>query len=329
MKELSMSLRLAGAAAALVLAIVSAAAAQPYPTHGITLIVPFAAGGPNDTVARLVSTAMAKTLGQPVAVENVGGAGGNLGTARAAKAAPDGYTLLLHNISLATSATLYRKLPYDTLKAFDYVGLVADVPMTLVARPDIPPDDLRGLIDYVGAHKNQVTLANAGVGAGSHLCGMLFMRAIGTPLTTVPFTGTGPAMTNVVGGQVDLLCDQTTNTVTQIRSGKVKAFATTSRTRLAALPQVPTTIEAGLPDLQITIWHGLYAPKGTPAAVLNRLGAALRTALHDPHVTARLEGFAASPASDQDATAAALRAKLESEVARWAPVIKAAGIYAD
>jgi tripartite-type tricarboxylate transporter receptor subunit TctC len=303
--------------------------AQAYPTRPVTMVVPFAAGGPTDTVTRLVSEVMSKDLGQQVVVENVGGAGGTLGAARVAKAAPDGYTLLLHHIGMSTSATLYRKLPYDTLKDFEYVGLVTDVPMTIVARANMEPKDLKGLIDYVKANKDKVTYANAGIGAASHLCGMLFMSAIETQLTTVPYKGTGPAMTDLLGGQVDFMCDQTTNTTNQIKGGKIKAYATTTAKRLTALPDVPTAEEGGLKGFQVGIWHGVYAPKGTPKEVIDRLSASLKKALQDDNVKARFAELGTEPMPQDQATPEALKAKLESEIARWAPVIKAAGVYAD
>ena len=228
------------AAAAAVTLYSFAAGAQTYPDRTITVVVPFSAGGPTDTVTRLVAEAMSKDLGQQVIVENVGGAGGTLGAGRVASAEPDGYTLLLHHIGMATSATLYRKLAYDTLNAFEYVGLVTEVPMTIVARKDLEPTDLKGLVDYAKANKDTVTVANAGIGAASHLCGMLFMSAIGTPLVTVPYKGTGPAMTDLLGGQVDIMCDQTTNTTKQIQGGTIKAYAVTSPERLDVLPDVPT-----------------------------------------------------------------------------------------
>lgn len=305
------------------------AGAQTYPDRTITMVVPFSAGGPTDTVTRLVAEAMSKDLGQQIVVENVGGAGGTLGAGRVAKADPDGYTLLLHHIGMATSATLYRKLAYDTLNAFEYVGLVTDVPMTIVARKDLEPSDLKGLIDYAKANKDKVTVANAGIGAASHLCGMLFMSAIETPLVTVPYKGTGPAMTDLLGGQVDIMCDQTTNTTKQITGGTIKAYAVTSPERLQVLPDVPTTIEGGLPAVQVGIWHGVYAPKGTPADVVERLSKSLQVALKDPNVVARFAELGTAPSPEADATPAALKAKLESEIARWKPIIEAAGQYAD
>ena len=316
------------AAAALSLA-ASSAGAQSYPDRTITVVVPFAAGGPTDTVTRLVAEAMSKDLGQQIVVENVGGAGGTLGAGRVASAEPDGYTLLLHHIGMATSATLYRKLAYDTLNAFEYVGLVTEVPMTIVARKDLEPSDLKSLIEYAKANKDTVTVANAGIGAASHLCGMMFMSAIQTPLVTVPYKGTGPAMTDLLGGQVDIMCDQTTNTTKQIQGGTVKAYAVTTAKRLDVLPDVPTAEEAGLPGFEVGIWHGLYAPKGTPAEVTERLSKSLQVALKDPNVVARFAELGTTPSSDADATPAALKAKLESEITRWKPIIDAAGQYAD
>jgi tripartite-type tricarboxylate transporter receptor subunit TctC len=318
------------AAAACMVALASGAAwAQSYPARPITVVVPFSAGGPTDTVTRLVAEVMSKDLGQQVVVENVGGAGGTLGAARVAKAAPDGYTLLLHHIGMSTSATLYRKLPYDTLNSFEYIGLVTDVPMTIVGSPNFAPKDLKGLIEHVKANKDKVTYANAGIGAASHLCGMLFMSAIETQVTTVPYKGTGPAMTDLLGSQVDFMCDQTTNTTNQIKAGKIKAYATTTAKRIASLPDVPTAEEAGLPGFQLGIWHGLYAPKGTPKEIVDRLVTALNKALVDETVKTRFADLGTEPVAAADATPAGLKAKLEGEIARWAPVIKAAGQYAD
>jgi tripartite-type tricarboxylate transporter receptor subunit TctC len=306
-----------------------AASAQTYPDRPITVVVPFAAGGPTDTVTRLVAEAMSNDLGQQIVVENVGGAGGTLGAGRVATADPDGYTLLLHHIGMATSATLYRKLSYDTLNAFEYVGLVTEVPMTIVGRKDLEAADLKGLVEYARTNKDAVTVANAGIGAASHLCGMLFMSAIQTPLVTVPYKGTGPAMTDLLGGQVDILCDQTTNTTKQILGGTIKAYAVTSPKRLDVLPEIPTTDEAGLAGMQVGIWHGLYAPKGTPAEITERLSKSLQGALKDPNVVARFAELGTVPSSEADATPAALKAKLESEITRWKPIIEAAGQYAD
>lgn len=321
--------RLLGAAAAAVLAFSAGAWAQAYPDRTVTMVVPFSAGGPTDTVARLVAEAMSKDLGQQVIVENVGGAGGTLGAARVAEAAPDGHTILLHHIGMATSDTLYRQLPYETLNDFEYVGLVTEVPMTLVARKDFEPADLKAMVDYVKANPDAVTVANAGIGAASHLCGMLFMNAIGTQLVTVPYKGTGPAMTDLLGGNVDIMCDQTTNTAEQIKGGTIKAYAVTTPERLEILPDLPTTAEAGLPGLEVSVWHGVYAPKGTPQEAVDRLSQSLQKALADENVKARFAELGTTPVPQDQATPAALKAKLESEIARWKPIIEAAGQYAD
>ena len=233
-------------AAAAALAATAAFAQSDYPTGPVTVVVPFAAGGPTDTVTRLVAEPMSKALGQQVVVQNVGGAGGTLGATQVAKADPDGYTLLLHHIGMSTAPSLYPDLAFDPVKDFAPIGLVTSVPMTIIARRDFPPNTLEELIAYVKEHEDEVTYANAGIGAASHLCGMLFMSAIDTELVTVPYQGTGPAMTDLIGGQVDFMCDQTTNTTGQIKGGEVKAYAVTAPTRLASLPEVPTTADAGV-----------------------------------------------------------------------------------
>lgn len=303
--------------------------AQDFPTRQITMVVPFSAGGPTDTVARMVADKMSTDLGQQIIVENIGGAGGTLGAGRVAKSEPDGYTLLLHHIGMATSATLYRNLAYDTLNAFEYVGLVTEVPMVMVARKDFEPADFPTFIDYVKANAERITMANAGIGAASHLCGMLFMSAIETSLVTVPYKGTGPAMTDLLGGQVDIMCDQTTNTAQQIKGGTIKAYATTTPERLDIFPDLPTGAEAGLPGFEVAIWHGIYSPKGTPAEINERLSRALQTALADADVIKSMADLGTEPSPAEDATPAALKEKLESEIKRWKPVIEAAGVYAD
>jgi tripartite-type tricarboxylate transporter receptor subunit TctC len=302
--------------------------AQDYPTGPITVVVPFSAGGPTDTVTRLVAEPMSKELGQQVVVQNVGGAGGTLGATQVAKAAPDGYTLLLHHIGMSTAPSLYADLAFDPVADFAPIGIVTSVPMTLIARKDFPPNTLEELIAYVKEHKDEVTYANAGIGAASHLCGMLFMSAIDTELLTVPYQGTGPAMTDLLGGQVDFMCDQTTNTTGQILGGEVKAYAVTSPDRLANLPDVPTTAEAGLPDFQLGIWHGLYAPAGTPEPVLEKLEAALQTAVADPTVAERFAELGTAPATPDQVTPEALADLLGNQIELWKPLIEAAGAKA-
>ena len=317
-----------GLAAGTVLA-VSGAFAQSYPAKQITMVVPFAAGGPTDTVGRLIAEKMSVDLGQQIVVENIGGAGGTLGAAKVARAEPDGYTVLLHHIGLAASATLYRKLPYDTLNAFEYVGLVTEVPMSFVARKDFPPGDFKSLVDYLKANAATVTLANATIGGASHLCGMMFMSAIETQVKTVSYKGTGPAMTDLLSGKVDFMCDQTTNTMEQIKGSTVKAYAVTIPTRLSVLPDLPTAVESGLAGVDVSVWHGVYTPRGTPDAMNERLSAALQKALADPDLIARFAELGTLPSSAADATPAALKARLEAEIPRWKTVIEKAGVYAD
>jgi tripartite-type tricarboxylate transporter receptor subunit TctC len=317
------------AAACLALFGSAMAHAQTYPTKTITMIVPFAAGGPTDTVARLVAQSMGTKLKQQIIIENVGGAGGTIGAARVAKAAPDGYTLFLHHIGQSTAPALYRKLSYNAQTDFEPIGLVTDVPMTIVARKDFPAKDFREFLSYVKANKDKITYANAGVGSASHLCGMLFMTAIGTDLTTVPYKGTGPAMNDLLGGQVDFMCDQTTNTTSQIKSGKIKAYGVTTKTRLAAMPDLPTLNEAGLPGFEVAVWHGMYAPKGTPKPIIDTLASALQTALKDPNVKQRFNDLGTEPVAEKRATPEALRAHVKSEIERWSPIIAKAGVYAD
>jgi tripartite-type tricarboxylate transporter receptor subunit TctC len=303
--------------------------AQNYPAKSITMIVPFAAGGPTDTVARLVAQSMSKTLGQQVIVENVGGAGGTIGAARAAKSDPDGHTLLLHHIGQSTAPSLYRKLSYNPISDFEPVGLVTDVPMTFVARKDFPAKDLKEMIAYLKANKSKVTYANAGVGSASHLCGMLMMSALDTELTTVPYKGTGPAMNDLLGSQVDLMCDQTTNTTSQIKGEKIKAYAVTTKTRVASLPNIPTAQEAGMPNFEVAVWHGLYAPKGTQKPVIDKLANALQVALKDATVKQRFSELGTEPVAANRATPEALRTHLKAEIDKWSPIIKKAGVYAD
>lgn len=310
-------------------AVGSIAYAQNFPTKTVTIVVPFSAGGPTDTVARLLAQAMTKDLKQQVIVENVDGAGGTVGGGRVARAAPDGYTVLLHHIGQSTAPTLYRKLPYSPIKDFEPIGLVTDVPMTIVAKKDLPPKDIKELLEYLKTNKDKVTYANAGVGAASHLCGMLLMSALNVEFTTVPYKGTGPAMRDLLGGQVDLLCDQTTNTTSQIKGGKIKAYAVTTKTRLASLPSLPTLHESGLPNFEVVVWHGLYAPKGTPKPVVDRLSKALQAALKDDNVKQRFAELGTEPVAQDRATPDALRKQLKSETDKWAPVIKKAGVYAD
>ncbi|MDQ3230382.1 MAG: tripartite tricarboxylate transporter substrate binding protein BugD [Pseudobdellovibrionaceae bacterium] len=305
------------------------AADATFPVKPVTMIVPFAAGGPTDTVARLIAQAMSVDLKQTVVIENVGGAGGTLGAGRVARATADGHTILLHHIGQATSPTLYRnKLPYK-VEDFEAIGLVTAVPMTIVARKDFPPKDLKELIDYVKKNKDKVTYANAGLGSASHLCGMLLMKAMDTVLTTVPYKGTGPAMNDLLGGQVDFMCDQTTNTTSQIKAGKIKGYAVTSKKAIASLPQLPTAADSGLPGFEISVWHALYAPKSTPQAAVNRLNQALKVALKDKTVISRFAELGTEPEPEERVKPEVLKAYLKDELTRWDGVIKKAGQFAD
>ncbi|MES2992720.1 MAG: tripartite tricarboxylate transporter substrate-binding protein [Pseudomonadota bacterium] len=303
-----------------------------YPEKPVTIVVPFSAGGPTDKVARDLAEALRKPLGgQAIIIENVGGAGGTLGAAKVAKAAPDGYTLLLHHIGMSTAPALYRKMTYDTLSDFEYLGMVNEVPMTLIGKPTLPATNYAELLKWMEANKGKINLANAGLGAASHLCGLLFQSTLKINMQTVPYKGTGPAMTDLLGGQVDLMCDQTTNTSSQIAAGSVKAFAVTTTKRLStpALKNLPTLDESGLKGFNVSIWHGMYAPKGTPKAVVDKINTALRAALKDPEFQKREEALGAVIVTDGRLAGDEHKKFVASEIAKWGPVIKAAGEYAD
>ena len=303
-----------------------------YPDKPITIVVPFAAGGPTDKVARDFAEAVRKPLGgATIIVENVGGAGGTLGATKVAKAAADGYTLLLFHIGMATTPGLYRKLGYNALNDFEYLGLINDVPMTLVGRSTLPANSYADLGKWLNDNKGKINLANAGLGSASHLCGLMFQSSIKIDMTTVPYKGTAPAMTDLLGGQVDIMCDQTTNTTSQIESGKIKAFAVTidKRLKTPALAKLPTLDEAGMKGFYVSIWHGLYAPKGTPKAVLDQVNAALKAALKDPEFVKRQEALGAVIVTDARSSPADHKKFVASEIDKWGAVIKAAGQYAD
>jgi tripartite-type tricarboxylate transporter receptor subunit TctC len=310
-------------------AVATSAFAQQYPTRNITMMVPYAAGGPTDTVARVVAQAMTKPLGQTVIVENRPSAGGILAPEQVKNARPDGYTILIHHIGMATTPALYRKLRFNPLTDFEYIGLINDVPMTLIARGNFPAKDFKEFLDYVKKNKDKVSYANAGIGAASHLCGMLFMSAIQTDILTVPYKGTAPAMNDLLGGQVDFMCDQTTNTTSQIKSGKVKVYGVTSTRRVGSLPDVPTLNEQGLKGFEVGIWHALYAPKGTPKPVLDKLVSALQETVKDATVQKRFAELGATTYPADRATPAALQTHLKAEIDKWGPLIKKAGVYAD
>lgn len=314
----------------LVVAFAAASAlAQPYPSKPVTIVVPAAAGGPSDTVARVLAPSLTKELKGTVIVENQGGAGGTVGAGRVARAPGDGYTLYLYHIAHSTWPALYRKLPFDVVKDFEPVGLINEVPMTLVSRKEVPAKDFKELLAWIKKNGSKVTIGNAGVGSASHLCGLLFMKAIETELTPVPYKGTGPAMNDLLGGQIDLMCDQSTNTTSQIKAGKINVYAVTTPARLNAMKDVPTLNELGLKNFELSAWHGLWAPKGTPKTVVDQLSKALQAAIKDPAVAQRFADLGAVPVPEASATPAVLDARVKSEIERWSPIIKAAGQYAD
>ena len=307
----------------------SAAFAQDYPTKPVAMVMPFSAGGPGDNLARVLGQSMSKSLGQTVIIENTAGAGGTIGTNKVAKSRPDGYTLLFTHISHATNPTLYRKLPYDTLKDFEPIGLVAELPMTLVGKKDLAPNNFKELLAYLKSNKDKVSYSHAGTGSASHLCGLLLQSTIQTNVTTVGYKGTGPAMNDLLGGQVDFMCDQTANTLQHIKAGKLKVYGVTSPKRIAQLPDVPTLQEGGLPKFELSIWYGLYAPKGTPKPVMDKLVAALQTAVKDENLKSRFDQLGAVPVAADKARPEPLGAQVKSEIEKWAPIIKQAGVYAD
>ncbi len=303
-----------------------ASAQKDWPTKSITLVVPFAAGGPTDSIARLIAVPMGQSLGQTVVVENVPGAGGTIASTKVSRAAPDGYTIYIHHMGMATAQALYDKLPYDPMTSFEYIGQVADVPMVLLGKKDLPANNFKELEAYIKANGSKVTMANAGPGAVSQLCGLLFQSRLGVKLTNVPYKGTGPALTDLLGGQVDLLCDQTTQTIPYIKDGRVKAFGTTTMKRLPAIPNVPTLNEQGLKDFQVQVWHGVYAPKGVPQPILDKLNAALKKALNSPDVQKRLNDSNIDIVSMDKVSASGLKNHLEKEINVWGPVIRKANI---
>ncbi len=313
-------------------ALTAVSAFAEYPDKPITIVVPFAAGGPTDKVARDLAEALRKPLGgNTIIIENVGGAGGTLGATKVARASNDGYTLLLHHIGMATAPALYRTMQYKTLEDFEYLGMINEVPMTLIGKPGLPANNYAELAKWIDANKGKINLANAGLGAASHLCGLLFQNTLKVDMTTVPYKGTGPAMTDLLGGQVDLMCDQSTNTTAQIEGGKVKAYAVTTMKRLTtpALAKLPTLDESGLKGFNVTIWHAMYAPKGTPKAITDKINAALKLALHDPDFIKHQEALGAVIISDARVNGPEHKKFVEAEIAKWGPIIKAAGQYAD
>jgi tripartite-type tricarboxylate transporter receptor subunit TctC len=302
------------------------ARAQGYPSKPITIVVPAAAGGPTDTVTRLVAESMSRTLGQQIVIENIGGAGGTIASARAAKAPADGYTLMLYHIGLATAPALYDNLRFDVLNDFDSIGRITDVPMTVVGKPGLAANTIADLLTLIKEKQKGITYAHAGSGSASNLCGILLMDALKVQMTTVSYRGTGPAMNDLLGGQVDVMCDQTTNTTNHIKEGRIKGYAVTTSARISILRELPTLDEAGLKGFEVSAWHALWAPKGTPKEAIDKLTTALQAALRDQKVIERFASLGTEPVQMAKATPAALTAQLEAEVAKWGKVIKAAGI---
>jgi tripartite-type tricarboxylate transporter receptor subunit TctC len=333
MKPMKKLLAISLACATLLGATLTAQAADfPLKDKVITIVVPFAAGGPTDRVARDLAEALRKPLGGiSIIIDSAAGAGGSIGANKVAKAAPDGHTLLVHHIGMSTMPGLVRNIPFKVESDFEYLGMINDVPMTLIAKPTMAATNFKELSTWLADNKGKINLGNAGVGSASHLCGLLFQNAMQIDMTTVPYKGTAPAMTDLMGGQIDLMCDQTTNTSTQIEAKKVKAFAATTSKRLTtlALKDLPTMQESGLKGFEVTIWHGLYAPKGTPADVLAKINTALKVALKDPEFIKKQEGLGAVVVTDKRMEPAEHKKFVATEIAKWTPIIKAAGVYAD
>ena len=317
------------AVATLVLLAAGGAIAQDYPSRNVSLIIPFSAGGPTDTLGRNLALAMGAALKQQIIVENVPGAGGTISYAKVAKAKPDGYTVLLAHIGMSTAPALYRKPAVNPLTDFEYVGQVADVPMTLIAKKGLQPDTFKDFLAYFKANNKKMTYGNAGLGAASHLCGLLFMSALKLDAQTVSYKGTAPAMADLMGGHIDFMCDQTTNTTSQIKAGAVKVYGVTSRKRVPSLPEVPTLEEGGMKGFEVVVWHGLYLPKGTPKPVIDKLVSALQAAVKDPTLKAKLAELGAEPVPVEKANPQALQTHLKAEIDKWGPIIKKAGVYAD
>ncbi len=306
------------------------AQAQEFPgSKPVQAVVPFAAGGPTDKVARELTAIMSKHLGTTIVIENLGGAGGTIGAKKVAQAKNDGYTILIHHIGMSTAPALYRNLGFDPLKDFEMVGEIADVPMVLVGNKQLPPGNFKDLLPYIKANASTLSLANAGIGSASHLCGLLFQSAIQTELTTVPYKGTAPALTDILGGQVNLMCDQTTNIAGQLKAGALKPYAAMQPRRVEAFKDIPTAAEQGLPGVEVKIWHAMYAPKGTPKPVIDKLSAALQKSVTDPNFRAKMAELGAEAVPAQRATPDSLRTYLSAEINKWTPVIKKAGVYAD
>lgn len=313
-----------GAVAALAIC-ATAAAQESYPTKPIMLVTPYPAGGGSDFLTRLLASNLSKNLGQTVLVKNVSGAGGTIGSAEVARANPDGYTLLNHHIGMATAPALYTNLPFDTLKAFEPIGLWADTPMVVLSGTHLPPASFEQLVAHIKEKKGNITFASSGMGSATHLCALQFERVIGTKLTMVQYKGGPPAHLDILGGRVDLICDVTaSNVVGQVQAGKLKAFVLAGDKRLKSLPNVPTSVEAGIPELNVSAWYGLYGPAGIPESVVGRLSKALQVATRDPALAAELAKMETTLFAPDMATPKALRNKLSSEIEFWLPLIRKA-----
>ena len=318
--------RIRAAIAVTLLTIAPGLAQDKYPDKPVTLVVPFAAGGPSDAIARLVGQSMSTTLGQQIVIENIAGAGGTIAAGRVAKAPADGYTLMIHHLALATGDALYPSKPYQTLTAFEPIGLVNYGPYVLTTRKSLPVNSAKELFDYLKANADKATMAHAGVGSGSHLCNVMLQTALGVKPALVAYRGTGPALNDVVAGQVDVLCDQTTNTIPQIAAGTIKGLAVSSSARIASIPDVPTMAEVGQPQINLSVWHAIYAVKGTPKPVIDRLAAALEIALKDATIISRFTELGTFLFPEGSRGPAATGAQLAREVESWAKLIKSAGI---
>lgn len=300
-----------------------------FPNKPVHIVIPFPPGGSTDVLGRLLGASMSNNLGQSVIVENTGGAGGTIGATKVARSPADGYTLLFHNMAHASAPALYSKLPYNPIQDFEPIGIVTEVPMILVARKNFPGNNFSDVLAYAKTNGDKLNFANAGVGATSQLCEALLKSATGSKWTSVPYKGTGPALNDLLGGQVDFICDQPASTISHIKAGNLKPIAVATKNRLKILPQVATFSESGLPGFELTVWHGLYAPKGTPKEVVDRLAVSLRDTLKDPVIIERYQDMSASIATPAQATPEALQNFLKADVERWKTALKAAGIQAE
>jgi tripartite-type tricarboxylate transporter receptor subunit TctC len=323
MKRLASTIAIASLAA---VAGFAGAQAQTFPTKPITINVPFAAGGPSDAMARVLGDRIRATLGQPVLVENVVGAGGSIGVGRVAKAAPDGYTLSLGHWGTHVINGAIYDLSYDLLKDLEPVVLLPANPLVIVSKKSVPAKDLKEFIAWIKANEAKVSAGTAGAGSGSHVGAVFFQNLTGTHFPFVPYRGTGPALNDLVAGQIDLIIDQASNSMTQVRAGNIKAYAVTAKTRLASAPEIPTVDEAGLPGLYVSVWYGLWAPKGTPKDIIAKLNAATVAAMAEPAVRERMTDLGLDVPPREQMTPEALGALQKAEVEKWWPIVKAANI---